>query len=35
MSRSSIVRFAHWGASAQYPENTLLAFHRVIEQGVA
>ena len=28
------MRVAHRGASAQYPENTLLAFHRAIEQGV-
>jgi glycerophosphoryl diester phosphodiesterase len=34
MSRNSIVRVAHRGASAQYPENTLLAFRRAIEQGV-
>jgi glycerophosphoryl diester phosphodiesterase len=34
MSRTSIVRVAHRGASAQYPENTLLAFHKAIEQGV-
>ncbi len=29
-----IVRIAHRGASAQYPENTLLAFQKAIEQGV-
>lgn len=34
MSRNSIVRVAHRGASAQYPENTLLAFRKAIEQGV-
>lgn len=34
MSLSSIVRAAHRGASAQYPENTLLAFRQAIEQGV-
>jgi glycerophosphoryl diester phosphodiesterase len=34
MSPSSVVRVAHRGASAQYPENTLLAFHKAIEQGV-
>jgi glycerophosphoryl diester phosphodiesterase len=34
MSRTSIVRVAHRGASAQYPENTLLAFRQAIEQGV-
>ena len=34
MSKNSIVRLAHRGASAQYPENTLLAFQQAIEQGV-
>ena len=34
MSHKSIVRVAHRGASAQYPENTLLAFRQAIEQGV-
>ncbi|HEX9330993.1 MAG TPA: glycerophosphodiester phosphodiesterase family protein [Anaerolineales bacterium] len=34
MRHSSIVRVAHRGASVQYPENTLLAFRRSIEQGV-
>jgi glycerophosphoryl diester phosphodiesterase len=34
MRRSSIVRVAHRGASAQFPENTLLAFRKAIEQGV-
>jgi glycerophosphoryl diester phosphodiesterase len=34
MSHNSIVRVAHRGASAQYPENTLLAFRKAIEQGV-
>lgn len=34
MSRNSIVRVAHRGASAQYPENTLLAFRQAIEQGI-
>ena len=34
MSHNSIVRAAHRGASAQYPENTLLAFRKAIEQGV-
>ena len=34
MSRSSIVRVAHRGASSQFPENTLLAFRQAIEQGV-
>jgi glycerophosphoryl diester phosphodiesterase len=30
----SIVRLAHRGASAQFPENTLLAFRKAIEQGI-
>ena len=34
MDRSSIIRVAHRGASAQYPENTLLAFRQAIQQGV-
>lgn len=34
MTCRSIVRIAHRGASAQYPENTLLAFRKAIEQGV-
>lgn len=34
MDRNLIVRTAHRGASARYPENTLLAFRRAIEQGV-
>ena len=34
MSHNSFVRVAHRGASAQYPENTLLAFRKAIEQGV-
>jgi len=34
MGHHSIVRVAHRGASAQYPENTLLAFRKAIEQGV-
>ena len=29
-----VVRIAHRGASRQYPENTLLAFRKAIEQGV-
>lgn len=29
-----VVRIAHRGASIQYPENTLLAFRKAIEQGV-
>jgi len=34
MSCPSVIRVAHRGASAQYPENTLLAFRQAIEQGV-
>lgn len=34
MSLGSVVRVAHRGASARYPENTLLAFRKAIEQGV-
>ncbi len=34
MSRNPIVRVAHRGASAQYPENTLLAFRQAIQQGI-
>jgi len=34
MSSWPCVRIAHRGASAQYPENTLLAFERAIAQGV-
>jgi glycerophosphoryl diester phosphodiesterase len=34
MSRNSIIRVAHRGASAQYPENTLLALRQAIQQGV-
>ena len=34
MSRNSMIRVAHRGASAQYPENTLLALRQAIEQGV-
>ena len=34
MSKHSIIRLAHRGASAQFPENTLLAFRQAIEQGV-
>ena len=34
MNRHSVVRVAHRGASVQYPENTLLAFCKAIEQGV-
>ena len=34
MSRNSIIRVAHRGASAQFPENTLLSFRKAIEQGV-
>lgn len=32
--RYPCVRIAHRGASAEYPENTLLAFRKAIEQGV-
>jgi len=34
MKPNAIVRVAHRGASAQYPENTLLAFRGAIAQGV-
>jgi glycerophosphoryl diester phosphodiesterase len=34
MSKHSVIRLAHRGASAQFPENTLLAFRQAIEQGV-
>lgn len=34
MSTYSIIRLAHRGASAQFPENTLLAFRKAIEQGI-
>jgi glycerophosphoryl diester phosphodiesterase len=34
MSTNSIVCVAHRGASAQFPENTMLAFSKAIEQGV-
>jgi len=34
MDHKFVVRVAHRGASAQYPENTLLAFRRAVEQGV-
>jgi glycerophosphoryl diester phosphodiesterase len=34
MGRNSMIRVAHRGASAQYPENTLLAFRQAIQQGV-
>jgi len=34
LNHPPIMRVAHRGASGQYPENTLLAFRRAIEQGV-
>lgn len=34
MNHPPILRVAHRGASAQYPENTLLAFRSAIDQGV-
>ena len=34
MKHPPVMRVAHRGASAQYPENTMLAFRRAIEQGV-
>lgn len=34
MNRNSLIRTAHRGASAHYPENTLLAFRKAVEQGV-
>lgn len=34
MNKNSVVRIAHRGASAQFPENTLLAFRQAIDQGV-
>jgi len=34
MEHKPIVRCAHRGASAEYPENTLLAFRRALAQGV-
>ena len=34
MNKHSTVRIAHRGASAQFPENTLLAFRQAIHQGV-
>jgi glycerophosphoryl diester phosphodiesterase len=34
MGHNSILRVAHRGASAQYPENTLQAFRQAIQQGV-
>lgn len=34
MNYPPFMRVAHRGASAQYPENTLLAFRRAFEQGV-
>jgi glycerophosphoryl diester phosphodiesterase len=33
MNRNHIICTAHRGASAQFPENTLLAFRRALEQG--
>jgi glycerophosphoryl diester phosphodiesterase len=34
MTRNPLLRIAHRGASAQFPENTLMAFRQAIEQGV-
>ena len=34
MKHPPVMRVAHRGASAQYPENTMLAFRQAIQQGV-
>ena len=34
MKHPAVMRVAHRGASAQYPENTMSAFRQAIQQGV-